>query len=137
MDYPSLFLNLYFCRNLYYENKYLFTHAGITKHWADTYKIRIENIVEQLNQFYKDNPTAFIDCGFYRGGFDEAGSPLWADVCEHADMEPWLDKEEGYVQIFGHSQLRHDHLVLKDGAFICLDCRKVFVLENNEISVWN
>lgn len=62
-----------------------------------------------------------------RGGYFLFGSPLWADIREHASSKERL---KDYIQIFGHTMLSRPYF---EDKIICLDCKKAFILENNEI----
>ena len=64
---------------------------------------------------------------YLRGGYFLFGSPLWADIREHASSKERL---KDYIQIFGHTMLSRPYF---EDKIICLDCKKAFILENNEI----
>lgn len=51
----------------------------------------------------------------------------WADIREHASSKERL---KDYIQIFGHTMLSRPYF---EDKIICLDCKKAFILENNEI----
>jgi len=110
----------------YFNNGYLFTHAGVTRHWANTH-IDICDAEYQINQLFKDNPKVFFEVGYRRGGWSETGSPIWADINEYEKINPFPK----IIQCFGHSQGNDIRVIDEDKRLICLDCRKVFVLENN------
>lgn len=46
---------------------------------------------------------AMLDVGVIRGGEDEVGSCVWANVSEHSKSPAF---PTGVYQIFGHTQLR-------------------------------
>lgn len=115
---------------------FIFSHAGLTDWWADTYAIvekePNEILDEILNDFevskciYTGTKTeTFLSCvGFSRGGWSKSGSIVWSDI-----QEPKSSKY-GY-QIFGHSQLTKDPIVTKSWA--CLDVRRAFILTNEGV----
>lgn len=94
-----------------YNNKYLFTHAGVTKTWMEytcNYWLRgkIEDISslsvdEKLEILFRTKPTTF---GFSPGNlFDYYGdeicqTPIWV-----RPKSLRKDKIDGYIQIIGHT----------------------------------
>lgn len=50
-----------------------------------------------------------------------------ADIREYASSKERL---KDYIQIFGHTMLSRPYF---EDKIICLDCKKAFILENNEI----
>jgi len=112
------------------EGDILFTHAGVTKDWAKKNEIKETHIIRDLTHLFQYNPIKYFTVGQIRGGLDKSGSPIWADINEHAVLEPF---SFNLTQIFGHSQQDKNPVILEDDLMICLDCRKVFVLENNEL----
>lgn len=49
------------------------------------------------------------------------------EIREHASSKERL---KDYIQIFGHTMLSRPYF---EDKIICLDCKKAFILENNEI----
>ena len=124
----------------YSYDKYLFTHAGVHKKWIDllTYETDIKNIADYLNNWLHvddyDKESLLGIYSYFRGYFgDSYGSCIWSDVREWSDELPNknLNKELGYYQIFGHTQLEIGPIV-KD-TFACLDCRRTFLLDNDKL----
>lgn len=111
------------------NKKFLFTHAGILKTWAevhmgklrvrhgsisDEFKIRsIKPTAESLNRLLKSKKGIFslADISEQRGGWNAYGSPIWADFREHLESLEWCPpgREElcNYTdevyQVFGHT----------------------------------
>jgi len=112
-------------------NRFLFTHAGVTKWWADKYKINEPYVERDINHLFQTNPKVFNDVGMVRGGWSKTGSPVWADISEHESFPLF---SMNYIQIFGHSQQTKESFICKDGKLICLDCRKLFVLEDEKVN---
>lgn len=121
--------------------KYLLTHAGVHKVWIDKFidyigtKIKYDSIEWFLNntlhcETYNDALETFLgQYSYFRSYFGpDYGSCVWADVREMSEELPHraADKELGYFQIFGHTQLENEPIV-KD-YFACLDVRRYFIL---------
>lgn len=126
------------------DKKYLFTHAGLMNSWIERNKDIIgEPTVDSLNCLL-DNPrgiAALSEMSTYRTWIGEkSGSIVWSDVREKIDMK-YSDEDniipntdsivETYdYQIFGHTQLSNKPIITDKWA--CLDCRKAFILDENE-----
>ena len=107
--------------------RYLFTHSGLIPQWYErNQKLIGELTAESLNSL-KEIPngiTALCEVSRYRGGYDRAGSIVWADI--HEMMENTNDDIPWEYQIFGHTQQLEHPVITKKWA--CLDCRKAFVM---------
>ena len=123
------------------DKKYLFTHAGIHKIWIDKFidyigaKINYDMIDFFLNnalhtETYNDALEMYLgQYSYFRSYFGpDYGSCVWADVREMSEKLPHreADKELGYFQIFGHTQLENEPIV--QNGFACLDVRRYFIL---------
>ena len=135
--------NLYF----FYKN-IIFTHAGVHPEWLKelVQKSTVPETLQYLENAIRDgDPDAISRLGYVsrtRGGWEKAGSCVWADIREFTgeDMQP-----VGYQQIVGHTQ----QLVKQrtPGGFIwvggepvrvgvpgldiaCLDCHQCFYLDS-------
>ena len=110
--------------------RYLFTHAGVNKVWAEKYtdlfgpveKVTAETFNRLL--FTDAFVEALGDISKLRWGSDRAGSMVWADVEEFEWREARLP---GVVQVFGHTLQDNDPRMIDNTAF-CLDCRRGFLL---------
>jgi hypothetical protein len=115
-------------------DNYLFIHSGIVKVWYELHLAELQQyalpLENQLNMLFKNNKDAFYEASVYRGGWSEAGSPLWADVGELKDEKEHFD--DSIIQIFGHTQLRGDDPIIGD-KFYMLDNRQLYLLDNNQI----
>jgi hypothetical protein len=113
---------------------YLFIHAGITKGWYDAHLEEMSKLgstlEEQVNNLFINNIGAFHEASMYRGGFHDAGSPLWADVSEFSEEPKHFD--DNIIQIIGHTQLKGDEPVIRDNIRL-LDNRQLYLLKNGEI----
>jgi predicted MPP superfamily phosphohydrolase len=108
---------------------YTFSHSGILKNWLEEHKDlfgenpKISETTKKANKYYQEWNKDFIlslrDISWYRGGWAEYGSMIWADIREHEG-----NYEEGVYQIFGHSQLKDQPIITEH--FADLDCRRAF-----------
>ena len=123
------------------DKKFLFTHAGLMRSWAERNRNVIgEPTVDNLNKLTQTQQgiKALSDISRYRTWMGEpSGSILWSDVREKIDNKSSEDDilanedsiHELYdFQIFGHTQLK-DKIITDKWA--CLDCRKAFILTND------
>jgi predicted phosphodiesterase len=86
----------------YRHEKFLFTHAGVTKTWSEKYGVINDNVLEgSINLLFGIKPEAF---GFQRGeNLNSSGdnfyqSPLWV-----RPVSLKQDQIEGYTQVVGHT----------------------------------
>ena len=107
---------------IHQEGKYLFSHSGVLPAWLEANGLTLHD----LNNLPFDH-QALMQVSPYRGGWSEAGSCVWGDVREYALKEHIPD----IYQIFGHSQLTEDAVIMEDWAD--LDCRKAFTLIDDEL----
>ena len=107
---------------IHQEGKYLFSHSGVLPAWLKANGLTLHD----LNNLPFDH-QALMQVSPYRGGWSEAGSCVWGDVREYALKEHIPD----IYQIFGHSQLTEDAVIMEDCAD--LDCRKAFTLIDDEL----
>lgn len=126
------------------DMKYVFTHAGIHKKWADRYLKNdvkdiddISEIVDYLNYALHNDRDELCKrlnvVSYLRGGYDICGSCVWSDIREIVDMKLANTEEyENTIQYVGHTLMQVPYF----GKYIsCLDCRAGFELdiENNSI----
>ena len=87
-----------------YED-FLFTHAGVTNIMARFFNEELGGVhAIAINKFFNDpkNQILLAMVSQYRGGGDNSGSILWADIYEHFGKTPNKFIENLY-QIFGHT----------------------------------
>lgn len=99
----------------YQHNNYLFTHAGVHRGWYNYralpqiielgYDMPQYTISDQLNALWDNRKSSIFDCGYYRGGSQQTGGPLW---CDKGELKPKPIK--GYRQVVGHSKVREPRL---------------------------
>ena len=86
----------------YKYRDYLFTHAGVSKTWYNTYKdlvSNIEGIDNKLNTLYKHRPKAFCFNGRNPYGDNITQSPIWIRP------KSLSGDSIGYIQVVGHTQV--------------------------------
>ena len=65
---------------------------------------------------------------FKRGGDNDFGSIVWADITEHIKGE----QIEDLIQIFAHSMLKVSGLKVNDYTY-CLDAQKAFYIDEDGV----
>ena len=101
----------------YQIDKYLFTHAGVTKTFCKEWEIDIDNLVESLNDHLIHKPMVF---NFRPGvrysayGDDITQGPLW--VRPNSLIEDGLD----YVHVVGHTEKMAIETILDDNGYGCI-----------------
>ena len=99
VDNLDLFTFAWECDNMVY-GKVLFTHAGVTNIYKDVCGLS----ALKINKFFKDktgdipNVVGLASVSHYRGGYQDTGSIVWADIREHI-----YNPVEEVFQIFGHT----------------------------------
>lgn len=120
--------------------KILFSHAGIAEKWVEKHKelLQCEGsetfdpfVLNRLLHDEKSHPALFAalaEVSRHRGGLDDVGSPIWADVDEYLGGEKLLD---GFLHLFGHTLHSGDPIAVKRERLegICLDNAQSFTLE--------
>lgn len=135
------------------KDNVIFSHAGITEDWAydflanymkydesalegdlvlETAEVLQDTPLSDYNQYYI-NALSMI--GSSRGGYDNCGSCVWADVSEHFThkLSGFSPKSYNKFQIFGHTWLRSP--IIQE-YWACLDCGgKAFVVDTNTCEI--
>jgi len=116
-------------------DKYLFIHAGIVKQWYEKHENELKmlgnNLETQINRLFEQNKDAFAEVSYYRGGYDMAGSPLWADIHELiTETKPFAPE---IVQIIGHTLIDDENPIIEKN-FMMLDNRELYLLKKNKIT---
>ena len=111
----------------------LFSHAGISEKWVREYgNLFCEGQFDSLalNRALHDEkarPELFrsLSCvSWSRGGLDDFGSPVWADVNDYLDGDRLLG---GFLHLFGHTLHNGGPINVRNHGF-CLDCAEAFTL---------
>jgi len=142
--------NLEYFNLVWIENDVIFSHAGITKDWANEFWEILgfpENeicTIKEVAEVLKDTPLknfnihyikAISEISHIRRGESQFGSCEWADIREHIDFSrtqekhkiiPIDDDNSGVFQIFGHNQVKKPIITDK---WACLDCRQGFIID--------
>lgn len=120
--------------------KILLTHAGLKRDFLKQNKIDPDkfDVEAYFNNAWLTNDHKVLatlgDVDKFRSGFwftGKSGSFVWSDI------EDWYDngatpKDEGFgFQIFGHTYLKNSPII--NDKFACLDCRKAFVIGDDNI----
>ncbi len=112
--------------------KVVFSHAPILNEWVDavgeTRDVdllvnHLNALLSKINRKPREVEPYLGQISVYRGGFDEFGSPVWADVNE-IDHDNVLSTAD--YSIFGHTQQANDPIITEKWA--CLDCRRAFII---------
>jgi hypothetical protein len=118
------------------DKTFIMSHAGIHPLWL--HKNGFESIfdADYINSLFSSKMKPYNDFSYYRGGYEDIGSPIWADIREFDDLIKYGDKSiaqpSNVKQIVGHTQLNTDMLDL--GDICCIDSRQVFVItKDNKI----
>lgn len=129
VEIHDLFMNNIDKFQLIHEiDSYLFSHAGVYLEWTKKYAITLQELFD-FKKFLKGRWNTLQDVSCERGGWDNVGSCIWADIRESVENELYSDKR----QIVGHTQMQENPYITSKIA--CLDVRKCFMLdtETNEI----
>ena len=115
----------------YVAEGFLISHAGVYPHWLEQCGIDLKGFDDFNDQLHEPKTyDSVVDKLYYidryRGGWFPVGSPVWADIrCalryDNLDMN----------QIVGHTQLIEGPLQIN--KMICIDCRRVFILEDGRL----
>lgn len=108
----------------------LISHAGLNRKWLMKYQWLFggtDVTADALNYglhdeaYQKSLLLVMSDVSRYRGGMDDAGSMVWADIHEFMDEDCLLPDT---FQIVGHTQ-QYEPLWIGESV-VCVDCRTVF-----------
>lgn len=131
------------------DKRYLFTHAGVLRGWAEHNFGKAENTIDNVYsaEFLNKLKPHSVNCvdvmwqlGPERWGYHLFGSPMWADVYEHIYEDQYIQDKMNIYQIFGHSFTYPSKDMYKiTEKWAMLDCAKPFVLDCNTgiISTYN
>lgn len=103
--------NIHLFSVAYQHQKYLFTHAGISRKWFDIQEQKLlaaglleskENLAQTLNQInLRPDRDCLHQVSIYRGGMHPTGGITWADM-----EETMNDPLPGFHQVVGHSRVK-------------------------------
>jgi predicted MPP superfamily phosphohydrolase len=128
---------------VYVHDKYMFSHAGVTKTWCIEHDIEvvidskevISSPERQINDLFKFKPTSFNFSGYDCYGDDITQSPIWV-----RPASLYKDRLDQYVHIVGHTTVTH---IAPEGAektgMILIDAlgtsEEYLVFEDDKVSV--
>ena len=92
----------------YLHEKFLFTHAGVTKTWCAENNIDVEKIPDSINECFHSDRLAFRHNALH--DHTSAISPIWV---RPDTLIP--DKIDGYVQVVGHT--KHQRVTAIDDVY--------------------
>lgn len=123
MEMHEIFVNNIDKFQLVYKyGKYLFSHAGVYKDWLDSNNLMIEDLFD-CKTFLDKHWKTLQDVSYVRGGWNNVGSCVWADIQESLKYHLAPD----FIHIVGHTQLKENPYVNKD--LYCFDVRRCFILD--------
>ena len=109
-------------------NHVVFSHAGLLKelyHRRDKKKYNPAQAASMFNMWWKEKDpiltTELFRIGWHRGGWEEVGSLVWADLREHVAREHIFWSHD--YQVFGHTMLKEGKII-QFPCFACVDCRR-------------
>ena len=110
-------------------NKYLFSHAGITKDWLDYNNLELKD----LDNIDITNNSPLDQVPYSRGGYNIYGSCVWNSLEDFQIQNSY----KNYYQIFGHTWEGRTEPLITD-KYAMLDCCKPFILntETKQIVPW-
>jgi hypothetical protein len=118
----------------YQYNKYFFSHAGITKTWCNNNNINSNNLVNDINNLFRDDVTRFrftMGENDSYGGNDVTQPPIWV-----RPQSLVKDMVDGIICVVGHTQVK-EVTVMEENNLILIDCLGTnddyLVIENDKI----
>lgn len=116
------------------KRSFLFSHAGVLRPWykwhsdlfgkgqpnANKFNNLLHGTDEEKNKLFK----ALGEYSFRRGGWNNVGSMIWADVTEQYNIK----ERYKFTQIFGHTQLKGGALNFGNILYD-LDSRQCFYID--------
>lgn len=110
------------------EDKYLFSHAGVTKTWLNSLNMRSAT---QINDFFKVHPGILEFNGHNPYGDDITQGPTWV-----RPKSLIADRLPGFMHVVGHTHMEKPICSEEDNLILCDSGSKYFVvLENDEVRV--
>lgn len=111
------------------DDGFLFSHAGISKTWAEQAHIDLSRLEGSINKTFLFTPQMFKFMNYQ--GADPTGDNIWQSPIWIRPHSLRQDRIEGYVQVVGHTTM---HSIRLDGD-IFIDCPKEY-LEINDKKVY-
>lgn len=86
------------------NDKYLFSHAGVTKTWCTNNEVDLNNLEQSINDLFKFKPNSFkftMGDNFDNSGDDICQTPVWV-----RPMSLMKDKLDGFTFVVGHTTVK-------------------------------
>ena len=86
------------------HDKYVFTHAGVTKTWSNTYNVNVDNLQESINQLFLENISAVrfeMGNNYDQTGDDVTQPPIWVRI-----PSLYKDMIDGVTCVIGHTTIK-------------------------------
>ncbi len=108
----------------------IFSHAGLLKslyhHWdRSSKKFRPIEVASTFNTWWETREprlkAELFRISWRRGGYNEDGSLVWADIREHLSVRHMMWSHD--YQVFGHTMLKKGHII-QLSLFCCVDCQR-------------
>ena len=116
------------------DKRYLFTHAGLGKKWLEeSPEERAKLLFCGPGDLYR--PTfinALAEVSYYRGGPDQYGSIIWADMMEQGEPENQIPS---IIQVFGHTMV--SEAFNYENRIYGLDCQECFYLDMEKGGIYS
>lgn len=106
----------------------IFSHAGLLEELYNTLGNPVQ-VANQFNDWWKNNDpilkSELFKVGWTRGGWNQFGSLVWADLREHLKKNPDQCTWNNYYQVFGHTMLKKGRIAsVPQNKFTCVDCQR-------------
>jgi predicted phosphodiesterase len=115
-------------------DKYVFTHAGVTKTWAKNSGVDVNNLQESVNNLFKTDIKKFkftVGPNFSNYGDDITQPPIWV-----RPESLFMDMIDGVLYVVGHTTQKN---ITQIGNIILIDTlgtsREYFVIEDNKARI--
>lgn len=106
------------------HGKFVFTHAGITKTWAEANEVDVQHLEESVNDLFKYTPNVFkftMGDNFSNTGNDVTQTPIW--VRPGALYNNMIeDVVTNYTCVVGHTIVKELDINSKFPNLIMIDC---------------
>jgi len=103
----------------YQYSSYFFSHAGLTKTWANNNNIDMNNLEDSVNELFRNDITKFkftMGDNYSYGGNDITQTPIWV-----RPQSLVKDMVDDIICIVGHTQVK-GVTVMEEDNLILIDC---------------
>ena len=118
----------------YKNDKYFFSHAGVTNTWVDNNNIDRDNLQDEVNELFRNDITKFrftMGENDSYGGNDVTQPPIWV-----RPQSLVKDMVKDIICIVGHTQVK-ELTVMEEKNLILIDCLgstdEYLIIEDNEV----